>query len=39
MREDGILQADKQWQFVLYSIRDSRILQLMNDMQKIFCQE
>jgi DNA-binding transcriptional ArsR family regulator len=39
MREDGILQAEKQWQFVLYSIRDSRILQLMNDMQKIFCQE
>ena len=37
MREDGILHAEKQWQFVSYSIADTRILELMNEMQRIFC--
>jgi ArsR family transcriptional regulator, virulence genes transcriptional regulator len=37
MREDGILHADKQGQFVSYSIADTRILELMNEMQRIFC--
>lgn len=37
MREDGILHADKQWQFVSYSIADNRILELMNEIQRIFC--
>lgn len=37
MREDDILHAEKQWQFVTYSIADPRILELMNEMQRIFC--
>lgn len=37
MREDGMLHAEKQWQFVSYSIADPRILDLMREMQRIFC--
>lgn len=37
MRDEGILESEKQWQYVSYSIRDPRILELMNSMQKIFC--
>lgn len=37
MREDRILHADKQGQFVSYSIADTRILELMNEIQRIFC--
>ncbi len=39
MREDGILHADKHGQFVSYSIADTRILELMNEIQRIFCRE
>ena len=39
MREDGILHADKHGQFVSYSIADPRILELMNEIQRIFCKE
>lgn len=37
MRDDGVLTAEKQGQFVLYSIADTRILELVNALQKIFC--
>ncbi len=37
MREDGMLHAEKQWQFVSYSIADPRVLALMNEIQRIFC--
>jgi len=37
MKDEGILASEKNWQFVLYSIADPRVLELMNHMQKIFC--
>lgn len=39
MKEEGILHSQKSWQFVSYSIADTRILELMNEMQRIFCRE
>ncbi len=39
MREEWILDSEKNGQFVSYSIRDPRIIDLMNSMQKIFCRE
>ncbi len=37
MRDEGILDSEKQGQYVSYSIRDPRIIELMNTAQKIFC--
>ncbi len=39
MRDEWILDSEKSGQFVSYSIRDPRIIDLMNSMQKIFCRE
>ena len=38
MKDEGILASEKNWQFVLYSIADTRVLELIKEMQKIFCQ-
>lgn len=37
MRDEGILNSEKNGQFVSYSIADTRILELANSLQKIFC--
>ncbi len=37
MKDEGILDSEKNGQFVSYSIRDPRILEMVNAMQKIFC--
>lgn len=39
MKDEWILNSEKNWQFVSYSIRDNRVIELVNSMQKIFCQE
>ena len=38
MREEWILSSEKQWQFVTYSITDDRIIQLLSQMQKLYCE-
>jgi hypothetical protein len=37
MRDEGILDSEKNGQYVSYSIRDPRVIVLMQSMQKIFC--
>ncbi len=37
MKDEGILDSEKSGQFVSYSIKDPRILEMVNAMQKIFC--
>ncbi len=37
MREEWILTSEKNGQFVMYSIADARVLDLINQMQRIFC--
>ena len=37
MKDEGILTSEKNGQFVSYSIADPRVLELVNQMQKIFC--
>lgn len=37
MREEWILDSEKNWQHVSYSIKDSRIHELISQIQKIFC--
>lgn len=39
MRDEWILDSEKNWQFVSYFIRDDRAIKLMNSMQKIFCEK
>jgi hypothetical protein len=38
MKDEWILDSEKNWQFVSYFIRDDRIIKLVNSMQKIFCE-
>lgn len=38
MKDEWILDSEKNWQFVSYSIRDERVIKLVNSMQKIFCE-
>ncbi len=37
MKEEWILTSEKQGQFVSYSIADTRVIELINHIQKIFC--
>lgn len=37
MKEEWILDSQKNGQFVSYSIADPRVLELMNQIQSIFC--
>ncbi|MBP9780006.1 winged helix-turn-helix transcriptional regulator [Candidatus Gracilibacteria bacterium] len=37
MREEGVLDSEKNGQHVSYSIKDSRIHELINQIQKTFC--
>lgn len=37
MKDEGILDSEKNGQFVSYSIRDPRILEMTHALQKIFC--
>lgn len=37
MKKEGILNSEKNGQYVSYSIQDPRIIELMNAMEKIFC--
>lgn len=39
MKDEGILESEKNGQFVSYSIHDPQIIELVNAMQKIFCKE
>ncbi len=39
MKDEGILTSEKSGQFVSYSIADTRVLELINSMQNIFCRE
>ena len=39
MKDEGILDSEKNGQYVSYSIADPRILDMVNAMQKIFCRE
>jgi ArsR family transcriptional regulator len=39
MKDEGILDSEKNGQFVSYSIKDPRILEMVNAMQRIFCKE
>lgn len=39
MRDEWILDSEKNGQFVSYSIRDPKIVELMGAMQNIFCKE
>lgn len=39
MREEWILASEKNGQFVSYSIADSRVTELMNQIQSIFCKK
>ena len=39
MKDEWILDSEKNWQFVSYSIRDDRVIKLVNSMQKIFCEK
>ncbi len=37
MKDEWMLDSQKNGQFVSYSIADSRVLELMNNIQSIFC--
>ncbi len=39
MKDEGILESEKNGQFVSYSIHDPQVIELVNAMQKIFCKE
>jgi len=39
MKDEWILDSEKNGQFVSYFIQDPRILEMVNAMQKIFCKE
>ncbi len=39
MKDEGILDSEKNGQFVSYSIADTRILELVRALEKIFCKD
>lgn len=39
MKDEGILDSEKNGQYVSYSIRDPQVLELMNQIQLIFCKK
>lgn len=39
MKDEGILTCEKNGQYVSYSIADPRVIELMNQMQTIFCKK
>jgi ArsR family transcriptional regulator, virulence genes transcriptional regulator len=39
MQYEGIVESRKEGKFVVYKIKDQRILELINSLEKIFCHE